>query len=144
MGRSPAQDPPRSLSSTARKWPLLTLTPPQRRPATPCTCPVARTSPSTWPGPRWPQMPLTLSLVSPSPLTGRLSPSSAGSGLEYARGHFCASPACPGYGPSDYNSPASRPEITSVGFSRLRGDNKNVDKLVRDIYGGDYDRFGLS
>jgi len=25
-----------------------------------------------------------------------------------------------------------------------RGDNKNVDKLVRDIYGGDYDRFGLS
>ena len=22
-----------------------------------------------------------------------------------------------------------------------RGDNKNVDKLVRDIYGGDYDRF---
>lgn len=25
-----------------------------------------------------------------------------------------------------------------------RGDNKRVDKLVRDIYGGDYDRFGLS
>merc|ERR1719348_129905 len=25
-----------------------------------------------------------------------------------------------------------------------RGDNKNVDKLVRDIYGGDYERFGLS
>jgi len=24
------------------------------------------------------------------------------------------------------------------------GDNKNVDKLVRDIYGGDYERFGLS
>ncbi|KAF5276058.1 hypothetical protein FQA39_LY00854 [Lamprigera yunnana] len=23
------------------------------------------------------------------------------------------------------------------------GDNRNVDKLVRDIYGGDYDRFGL-
>ena len=22
-----------------------------------------------------------------------------------------------------------------------RGDNKNVDKLVRDIYGGDYDRY---
>jgi len=25
-----------------------------------------------------------------------------------------------------------------------KGDNKLVDKLVRDIYGGDYDRFGLS
>jgi len=25
-----------------------------------------------------------------------------------------------------------------------QGDNKNVDKLVRDIYGGDYERFGLS
>lgn len=25
-----------------------------------------------------------------------------------------------------------------------RGNNENVDKLVRDIYGGDYDRFGLS
>jgi pantothenate kinase len=24
-----------------------------------------------------------------------------------------------------------------------RGDNKNVDKLVRDIYGGDYDSVGL-
>ena len=24
------------------------------------------------------------------------------------------------------------------------GDNKKVDKLVRDIYGGDYGRFGLS
>ena len=24
------------------------------------------------------------------------------------------------------------------------GDNKKVDKLVRDIYGGDYERFGLS
>lgn len=23
------------------------------------------------------------------------------------------------------------------------GDNTNVDKLVRDIYGGDYERFGL-
>ncbi|XP_069943163.1 pantothenate kinase 3 isoform X2 [Cherax quadricarinatus] len=25
-----------------------------------------------------------------------------------------------------------------------KGNNENVDKLVRDIYGGDYDRFGLS
>jgi pantothenate kinase len=25
-----------------------------------------------------------------------------------------------------------------------KGDNRNVDKLVRDIYGGDYDRFHLS
>ena len=25
-----------------------------------------------------------------------------------------------------------------------KGDNRNVDKLVRDIYGGDYDRFGLT
>ena len=25
-----------------------------------------------------------------------------------------------------------------------RGDNKRVDKLVKDIYGGDYNRFGLS
>jgi type II pantothenate kinase len=25
-----------------------------------------------------------------------------------------------------------------------KGDNKNVDKLVRDIYGGDYGRFGLT
>lgn len=24
-----------------------------------------------------------------------------------------------------------------------KGDHKNVDKLVRDIYGGDYERFGL-
>lgn len=24
------------------------------------------------------------------------------------------------------------------------GDSRNVDKLVRDIYGGDYARFGLS
>jgi len=24
------------------------------------------------------------------------------------------------------------------------GDSKNVDKLVRDIYGGDYSRFNLS
>ena len=24
-----------------------------------------------------------------------------------------------------------------------RGNNENVDKLVRDIYGGDYERFGL-
>ena len=24
------------------------------------------------------------------------------------------------------------------------GDNKKVDKLVKDIYGGDYERFGLS
>lgn len=24
------------------------------------------------------------------------------------------------------------------------GDNKNVDKLVRDIYGGSYERFGLT
>ena len=25
-----------------------------------------------------------------------------------------------------------------------KGDNKNVDKLVKDIYGGDYERFGLN
>ena len=25
-----------------------------------------------------------------------------------------------------------------------QGDSKNVDKLVRDIYGGDYERFNLS
>lgn len=25
-----------------------------------------------------------------------------------------------------------------------KGDNRKVDKLVRDIYGGDYDRFGLT
>ena len=25
-----------------------------------------------------------------------------------------------------------------------KGDNTNVDKMVRDIYGGDYTRFGLS
>ena len=25
-----------------------------------------------------------------------------------------------------------------------KGDNRNVDKLVRDIYGGDYDKFHLS
>lgn len=25
-----------------------------------------------------------------------------------------------------------------------KGNNENVDKLVRDIYGGDYERFGLS
>ncbi len=25
-----------------------------------------------------------------------------------------------------------------------KGDNRNVDKLVRDIHGGDYDRFHLS
>merc|ERR1712066_455068 len=37
-----------------------------------------------------------------------------------ARGHFCVSPVCHGCSPSDYNSPASRPEITSVGFSRFR------------------------
>lgn len=24
-----------------------------------------------------------------------------------------------------------------------KGDHRNVDKLVRDIYGGDYERFGL-
>jgi type II pantothenate kinase len=24
-----------------------------------------------------------------------------------------------------------------------KGDNKTVDKLVKDIYGGDYTRFGL-
>merc|ERR1712226_1739620 len=37
-----------------------------------------------------------------------------------ARGHFCVSPVCHAHSPSDYNSPSSRTEITSVVFSRFR------------------------
>merc|ERR1711971_719591 len=41
--------PTKTFWFNGRKRPLLTLTPLQRRPATPCTCPEARTSPSTLP-----------------------------------------------------------------------------------------------
>lgn len=64
-------------------------------------------------------------------------------------------------GPDDYSrvSGTSLGGGTFLGLSRLltncttfeealelaaKGDNRNVDKLVRDIYGGDYDRFHLS
>ncbi len=33
---------------------------------------------------------------------------------------------------------------TTTGSISQVKDNRNVDKLVRDIYGGDYDRFSLS